>query len=165
MLFALVAVIAMSASPVRPADAPLTKLTFQLGSVPGSNWTPFYYAKQAGLFANAGLDVEILPGKPSQDAATAGAQGSVTMAVVLALTTAINADRGQKLVAVGSFAGRNSYGVVAGTDTGITSLKDLSGKKVLITAPIYQDLLQGLIKKEGGNPKGPATSSCPIRPA
>ena len=152
LLSAVAVTVCGSVRPAAPADQPLTKMTFQMGSVPGSSWAAIYYAKQAGLFAKEGLDVDVLPGKTSQDAFNAVAAGSVTMAVVLSLTTVINADHGQKLVAVGSFLGRNSYGLVVGEDTGIMSLRDLGGKKILTTAPIYQSLLQGLIKKAGGNP-------------
>jgi ABC-type nitrate/sulfonate/bicarbonate transport system substrate-binding protein len=111
-----------------------------------------YVAKSDGLFAKEGLDVDIIPGKTSQDAVNAVAGGAVTMGIILTFAVILAADRGVPLVAVGSFQGRNSYGVVGATDRGISSLRDLAGKRVLITGPIYETLLRALIKRAGGQP-------------
>ena len=152
-VFAFVALAALLLSPastLRAADAPLTKVTIQLNSVPAAAYAPLYVAKTDGLFAKEGLDVEIIPGKTSQDAINAVAGGAVTMGIILTFTVILAADRGVRLVAVGSYQGRNSYGVVGAIDRGIKSLRDLGGKKVLITGAVYETLLRALIKKAGG---------------
>ena len=137
---------------VRAADAPLPKVTIQLGSIAGASWSPLYLAKDAGLFAKEGLDVDILPGKTSQDAINAVVTGGATMAVILVLNQIINYDKGLKTVAVGNFIGRNAYGVIVANDIGAKSLKDLGGKKILVTSAVNESLMRGVIKHAGGNP-------------
>jgi ABC-type nitrate/sulfonate/bicarbonate transport system substrate-binding protein len=154
-LFAVVALVALLISPassLRAADVPLTKVTIQLNSVPATAYAPLYVAKTDGMFAKEGLDVEIIPGKTSQDAINTVAGGSVTMGISLAFTVILAADKGLQLVSIGSLQGRNSYGVVGAADENITSLRDLAGKHVLITGPVYETLLRALIKKAGGQP-------------
>jgi len=147
-LFALVA-----PQSVRSADAPLQKMSIQLGSIPGASWSVLYLAKDEGLFAKEGLDVDVLPGKTSNDAINAVATGSVTMAVVLTLNQIINYDKGLKVVAVGSYLGKNAYGVGIATDGGAKgTLKDLAGKKILVTSAVNEALMRGAIKHAGGNP-------------
>lgn len=137
----------------RSADAPLQKMSIQLGSIPGASWTVLYIAKDEGLFAKEGLDVDVLPGKTSNDAINSVATGSVTMAVVLTLNQIINYDKGLKVVAVGSYIGKNAYGVGIATDTGTKgTLRDLAGKKILVTSAVNEELMRGAIKHAGGNP-------------
>jgi NitT/TauT family transport system substrate-binding protein len=138
---------------VRSADAPLQKMSIQLGSIPGATWSVLYLAKDEGLFAKEGLDVDVLPGKTSNDAINAVATGSVTMSVVLTLNQIINYDKGLKVIAVGSYLGKNAYGVGIATDGGSKgTLKDLAGKKILVTSAVNEALMRGAIKHAGGNP-------------
>ena len=169
--FALVGLAALLLSPastLRAADTPLTKVSIQLNSVPAAAYAPLYVAKTDGLFAKEGLDVEIIPG---QDVAGRDQCGRRRWRRDDGYHPDLHRHSGcgprcEDWIAVGSFQGRNSYGVVGALDRGTQMpLRDLGGKKVLITGAVLRDTT-ARPDQEGGRAsrRPPATCSFQTRP-
>jgi NitT/TauT family transport system substrate-binding protein len=137
-------------APATAAD--LEPLRMQFGSIPVPAFAATFYAKESGIYEKAGLKVDILPGRLSQDAVNAVVAGSADIAFVLAVNHILSVDKGQKVVAVGNVYGSNAFGAIGAKDSGITKLLDLQGKKVLLPAASYESLLRAMITQKGGDP-------------
>ncbi|HEX9461978.1 MAG TPA: ABC transporter substrate-binding protein [Alphaproteobacteria bacterium] len=107
------------------------KVVFQLSWLPGGDRAVFYLAVQSGLFAAEGLDVQLLAGKGTTDAMTKLATGVADMAegVFDALLTA-KVQNDIPVKAVMPVFTKMPDGLETTSDSGITSLRDLAGKKV-----------------------------------
>lgn len=117
------------AAPVMAAE----KIVFQLAWLPGGDRAMFYLAVQSGLFAAEGLDVQLLGGKGTSDALTKLATGVADMAegtFDALLTAKVQNDIPVK--AVMPIFTKMPDGLETTVESGITSLKDLAGKKVAI---------------------------------
>lgn len=144
------AAMAIAAFPARAADPEPFRMQFGSISVPA--FAPPYIAKESGLYEKAGLKVDLLPGRLSQDTVNAVVAGSADIGVVLAVNLIFSVDKGQKLVAVGNMYGSNAFGVIAAKETGIKNLLGLQGHKVLVPGASYETLLRALITQQGGDP-------------
>ena len=126
---ALIAVTAASASAAGPAFAQ-QKLDFILNWVPGGDHAPYYYAKKMGWYKDAGLDVNLEPGKGSavavqKVAAGANPVGLADMPNALALR-----GKGADTVGVFNVYANSPQGLYWLKSSGIKSVKDLAGKKI-----------------------------------
>jgi NitT/TauT family transport system substrate-binding protein len=91
-----------------------------------------YVAKTKGFFAEAGLDVSIKPGNGSGDNIKLLAGGQADMVVVdfAALAIAVGKGTVTGLTAFAAVLQRSLAGIMSLNDYGITSPKDLEGKKI-----------------------------------
>ncbi|MES1977473.1 MAG: ABC transporter substrate-binding protein [Pseudomonadota bacterium] len=144
------AALALAVIPARAAD--LEPLRVQFGTVALPAFAAPILARETGMYEKAGLKVDIMPGRLSQDTVNAIAADSADIGFVLAINLIQAVDKGQKLVAVGNMYGSNGFGVVAAKDSGITKLLDLQGKKILVPGASYESLLRALISRQGGSP-------------
>ena len=109
---------------------PKEKVDFILNWVPGGDHVPYYYAKKMGWYADAGIDLNIEPGKGSAVAVQkvgAGANpiGLADMANALALR-----GKGADTVGVFNVYANSPQGLYWLKSSGIKSVKDLAGKKI-----------------------------------
>jgi len=109
---------------------PKEKVDFILNWVPGGDHVPYYYAKKMGWYADAGIDLNIEPGKGSAVAVQkvgAGANpiGLADMANALALR-----GKGADVVGVFNVYANSPQGMYWLKSSGIKSIKDLAGKKI-----------------------------------
>ncbi|MES2536456.1 MAG: ABC transporter substrate-binding protein [Pseudomonadota bacterium] len=141
-----------SASQFSAHAADLEPLRMQFGSIAVPAFAAPFLAKESGMYEKAGLKVDILPGRLSQDTVNALVAGSADIGVVLAINHILSVDKGQKLVSVGNMYGGNAFGVIAAKETGIKNLLGLQGHKVLVPGASYEALLRALIAQQGGNP-------------
>ena len=111
------------------------KLIFQFGWVPGGDRAAYYLAKKEGLFAAQGLDVELRSGKGSTDTLSKLAAGSADMGEggLDALFHA-KAQTEMPVTAVMSVYTDPPEVLITTTDSGISSLKDVAGKRVATSA-------------------------------
>ena len=105
------------------------KLDFILNWVPGGDHAPYYYAKKMGWYKEAGLDVNLEPGKGSavavqKDAAGANPVGLADMPNALTLR-----GKGADTVGVFNVYANSPQGLYWLKSSGIKSVKDLAGKK------------------------------------
>lgn len=134
-----------------PAYAEPLKVQFGTASLPA--FVAPHYAEAQGYYDAAGLEVELIPGRLSQDAVNAVAAGNADVAFALSINQLLTADKGQELISVGNMYGTNGFGLVVGKDTDITTLKGLEGHEVLVPASSYEQLLRAMIKNQGGDPE------------
>src|SRR5450432_407954 len=113
----------------QPAEAQ-TKLDFILNWVPGGDHAPYYYAKKMGWYKDAGIDLNLEPGKGSAVAVQkvgAGVNeiGLADMANALTL-------RGKGADTDGGFNvyANSPQGLYWLKSSGIRTVKDLTGKKI-----------------------------------
>jgi NitT/TauT family transport system substrate-binding protein len=123
----------------KPEAATKAPLKIAYSDWPG--WTAFEIAKQKGWFKEAGVDVEFswFEYAPSMEAFTAGKVDAVTIASCDALVTGAGAQGGKNVaILVTDYSNGNDM-IVA--KPGISSLKELKGKKVGIEIGFVEHLL------------------------
>jgi NitT/TauT family transport system substrate-binding protein len=125
-LFAAAATAALAAAPAFAQQ----KIDFILNWVPGGDHAPYYYAKKMGWCRDAGIDLNLEPGKGSavavqKVAAGANQIGLADMANALALR-----GKGADTVGVFNVYANSPQGLYWLKSSGIKSVKDLAGKKI-----------------------------------
>jgi putative hydroxymethylpyrimidine transport system substrate-binding protein len=109
--------------------AAVEHLTLMLDWLPNPNHVPLYLAQEEGLFAEIGLEVEILvPGNPS-DPAKLAAAGRVDLGITTGLNLIIARDQGLPLTAIGALIQHPLGGLLA-LKSQVASLEDLQGKRI-----------------------------------
>ena len=94
----------------------------------------YYQALLTGLYAQAGLDVEIRPGANLSGIPQMVAMGRVHFAIGSSDSLLIAASRGIPLVAVFPHFQRNPQCIMAREEAGVDSLQSLNGKTVMVGA-------------------------------
>lgn len=112
-------------------SGPLIKVRFaNAGSLASA---PVYVALEKGCFAQEGLDVSYLPFTAGKDALDAMLGGKADFATVADLPIAIKALEGSKFSVIAMLSVRpRLYGIIARRDQGISSAKDLRGKRIAV---------------------------------
>jgi len=107
------------------------KIVFQLGWLPGGDKAPVYIAVHKGLFAKAGLEVEIRSGRGSADTMTKVATGSADLGEVgLGTVLLAKAQGGVPVVAVMPIFTKQPDVLLVDQAGPIKSLKDVEGKTI-----------------------------------
>ena len=127
------------------------KVTFQLDWLPGGDKAPVFVGVQQGFFAEEDLDVTILGGKGSTDAITKVATGTADIgyADIVALMVA-KANDNVPVKAIYSLFNKAPYAFFVLDDSGVKSVKDVSGKTI-VTSPFTSAnvFLPIMLKKNG----------------
>lgn len=110
-------------------------VTFQLDWLPSGEHAPIYVCAQQGFCADADIEVKIEPGRGSSEAITKMATGASDVGIVgLSALMAARANESVPVTAVVSYFNKGPHSFYSLTETGITSIADLEGKKV-VTSP------------------------------
>lgn len=110
-------------------------VTFQLDWLPSGEHAPIYVCVQQGFCADADIELTIEPGRGSAEAITKMATGASDVGIVgLSALMAARANEDVPVTAVLSYFNKGPHAFYSLTETGITSIKDLEGKKV-VTSP------------------------------
>jgi len=117
------------------------KLSLILDWFPNVDHLPIYVARQQGLFAEEGLEVEIISPSETSDGLKMAATGKVDIAVSYEPQTIIAAARGLDVVVVGRLIEHPLTTLLFLQSSGIVSPKDLKGKKIGYTVPGLMDVL------------------------
>src|SRR5579885_63169 len=106
------------------------KLDFILNWVAGGDHAPYYFARAKGWYAQAGLDVNLIQGSGSSNAAqrTVGGINQVGLADLTTVLVAIG--KGADEVAVMNVYANYPGGFYWLKSSGIRSVKDMAGKKI-----------------------------------
>jgi NitT/TauT family transport system substrate-binding protein len=143
---------------VHAAGAQSTLTPVRVGLVPTDDVTPLVYAIRSGMFRQAGLDVQLIPGSSGAAMTAAVVSGSYEFGKS-SLLSVLNAHlRNLPIAMVASEAvydGQQPYAqLVVSNDSPLTSAKDMDGKTV--GTPSLNDLDQlatmAWIGANGGNP-------------
>ncbi len=126
---ALIAVAAASTAVAAPAFAQ-QKLDFILNWVPGGDHAPYYYAKKMGWYKDAGLDVNLEPGKGSAVAVQKVAAGANQIGLADMPNALTLRGKGADTVGVFNVYANSPQGLYWLKSSGIKTVKDLAGKKI-----------------------------------
>jgi putative hydroxymethylpyrimidine transport system substrate-binding protein len=142
----IVSIFVLSAVPLRAAE----KLTVMLDWFPNVDHLPLYVAVEEGLFADEGLEVEILSPSATTDALKLAASNNVDLAISYAPQVIMGASEGLEITVVGRLVEHPLSVLLFLEGRGIEKPKDLEGKTVGYTVPGMMDiLLEAFAKKNG----------------
>ena len=114
-------------------SAPLlaqTKVDFVLNWVPGGDHAPYYYARKLGWYAQAGIDLQIEPGKGSALATQRVGAGATPIGLADMAGVLVAKGKGADTVAVFNVYANSPQGLYWLKSSGIKTVKDLAGKKI-----------------------------------
>ncbi|HEY4959015.1 MAG TPA: ABC transporter substrate-binding protein [Caldimonas sp.] len=107
-----------------------TKLDFILNWVPGGDHAPYYYAKKMGWYKDAGIDLNLEPGKGSAVAVQKVAAGANPIGLADMPNALTLRGKGADTVGVFNVYANSPQGLYWLKSSGIKSVKDLAGKKI-----------------------------------
>lgn len=107
-----------------------TKLDFVLNWVPGGDHAPYYYAKKMGWYSQAGIDLQLEPGKGSALATQRVGAGASPIGLADMAGVLVAKGKGADTVAVFNVYANSPQGLYWLKSSGIKSVKDLAGKKI-----------------------------------
>lgn len=108
---------------------PLPQAAFQLGWIPNVESMGPINAEVSGYFAEAGTDVELLPGGPEVTTDAQIVSGNALMGSLSSEGLANAVTAGAPLVAIGAIYQTSPSAIVSLADAGIDEPKDLEGRK------------------------------------
>jgi putative hydroxymethylpyrimidine transport system substrate-binding protein len=117
------------------------KLTLILDWFPNVDHLPIYAARQQGLFAKEGLEINIISPSGTADGLKMAASGNVDIAVSYEPQTIIAAARGLDVMVFARLIEHPLTTLLFLKDSGIESPQDLTGKKIGYTVPGLMDVL------------------------
>src|SRR3982751_1421411 len=126
---ALLAGVAAAGLATFPAAAQ-QKLDFILNWVPGGDHAPYYYAKKMGWYKEAGIDLNLEPGKGSAVAVQKVAAGANPIGLADMPNALTLRGKGADTVGVFNVYANSPQGLYWLKSSGIKSVKDLAGKKI-----------------------------------
>jgi NitT/TauT family transport system substrate-binding protein len=147
------------ALPAVRTSAQSEKVSLRLDFLPSGEYCGYYNAKEAGLWAKNGLDVDIRAGTGSLESCKLVALGREEFAISDASTMMKSRIEGMPLKMIGTHLARHPISLFAKVSTGIKSPKDLAGKSVAM-APVSagRSLLPPFLKLNGVDPAKVETS-------
>jgi NitT/TauT family transport system substrate-binding protein len=128
-LSALAAVSLIALTGAAGAQAP-EKINFAFQWVAGGDHAPYYYAKKMGLYEKAGLDVSFEHLRGSQAAAQKVGAGAAQLGLADMGVVLVAKGKGAELVGVMNVYANSPQGLYWLKSSGISSIKDLAGKKI-----------------------------------
>lgn len=117
------------------------KVTLMLDWFPNVDHLPIYVARHQGVFAEQGLDIEILSPSDTSDALKLAAAGQVDIAISYEPQTIIAAARGLEISVMGRLIEHPLTTLLFLKGKGIETPADLVGKKIGYTVPGLMDVL------------------------
>lgn len=127
-----------------------TNVSFTLNYLPGGAQAGFMYGKSLGIFSKAGINLTIVPGSGSLTTAELVANGKADIAYVDAPTAFSVAARGGAITVVAPILQVNGYAIIALKSSGITSVKDLAGKRLGVVAGLAPTVLLPAVLASNG---------------
>jgi NitT/TauT family transport system substrate-binding protein len=118
------------ASTAALAQPKLEKVDFILNWVPGGDHVPYYYAQKMGWYRDAGIDLNIEPGKGSAVAVQKVAAGANPIGLADMANALTLRGKGADTVGVFNVYANSPQGLYWLKSSGIKSVKDLAGKKI-----------------------------------
>lgn len=126
------------------------KVRFQMDFVPQGLYSGFFWAYSKGYYTAEKLDVEMIDGKGSALTVEAVANGNIDIGEANSGVAALAIGQGREIVSVGMFIGKSTFGFFVPKESGIKSIKDLSGKSLVMTAGTPEALLLPAVFKLAG---------------
>ena len=112
-----------------PANAQ-ERVDFLLNWIPGGDHSPFYYALSKGWYKEAGIDLQIEPGKGSNATVQRVGTGKTPLGISDMATALVARGKGAETVAVFAIYENSPYGIYWLKRSGIRSAKDFPGHTI-----------------------------------
>jgi NitT/TauT family transport system substrate-binding protein len=106
------------------------KIDFILNWVPGGDHAPYYFAKKMGWYKDAGIDLNLEPGKGSAVAVQKVAAGADQLGLADMPNALTLRGKGADTIGVFNVYANSPQGLYWLKSSGIKSVKDLAGKKI-----------------------------------
>ncbi|HZB92227.1 MAG TPA: ABC transporter substrate-binding protein [Stellaceae bacterium] len=126
----LAAVALLAIALVAPGAEAAEKLTLVLNWVPTADHSPYYFARQQGWYAKAGIDLRIETGKGSGITAQRVGAGTAELGIADLATALVAKSKGADLVAVMNVYANSPQGFYWLKSSGIKGPKDFPGHKI-----------------------------------
>jgi len=126
------------------------ELTLILDWFPNVDHLPIYAAREQGLFAEEGLEINIISPSETADGLKMVASGNVDIAVSYEPQTIIAAARGLEVMVLARLIEHPLTTLLFLKHKGIETPQDLSGKKIGYTVPGLMDVLLSAFAKVNG---------------
>jgi NitT/TauT family transport system substrate-binding protein len=130
VLLALFAIIAAARASAEEPARSLQHVSVRLNFLPGVEHAFLYLGKQKGWYAEAGIDLEVIPGQGSTVAVKTVGSGEDQFAIADTGSVARGWEAGVKLVYVAMLLKHTPAAIFSLPSRNIASMKDLCGKKV-----------------------------------
>jgi len=134
-------------------------IALKVGTLKQGSLTNVWAAKQAGIFAKNGLDVELIEFRNGNEAIGAQRGGNVDLVLTIPGTAMVARERGFDLLLVegnetSQAQAPDTGSIVVRKDSSIKSLRDLKGKTIAIAGTHTQKTvaIQALLKRNGVGP-------------
>ena len=139
------------AGPAVPAARqPAERLTLMLDWFPNPDHVPIYFARESGLLARHGLEVDIqVPSDPA-DPLKLAAAGRVDVAVSYQPSVSQARAEGLPLKAFGVLVERPLNTIMTEASRGIRRPRDLAGRRVGYSVPGFEELLLAAVLRHEG---------------
>ncbi len=141
---------ALVAATLSSPAAAQQKLTVMLDWFVNPDHGPLYVAQERGYFAEAGLEVELIPPADPNDPPKLVAAGKADLAVSYQPQLHLQVAEGLPLVRVGTLVATPLNSLVVLKDGPIDSIADLAGKKVGFSVGGFEDALLGAMLEKHG---------------
>lgn len=127
--------------------------TIKVGYLPVTGHAKFFVAKEQGLFAKEGLDVELIEFQNSADGLNAVIAGKLDVGAFGTTAPVAHLAKGAKIKIIGGIMGGDAALIATPANAGkIASVADLKGKKVATVRMASGDaVLRGALKDKGIN--------------
>jgi diguanylate cyclase (GGDEF)-like protein len=132
------------------AASDLKPVVVQLNWLHQFEFAAFYAAKEQGLYAQAGLAVELLEGRPGLDVVQEVMKGQADFGVGNS-SLLLDRRQGTPVLALAALVQHSPIGLLARRDAGIQSVKDLVGKTVMVPASAF-DEIRAYLQASGVDP-------------
>jgi NitT/TauT family transport system substrate-binding protein len=143
-VFACAVALAMAA-PARAAE----KLRYGLSWLAEAEHCGFFQAQARGLYAKAGLDVELVNGGPDRNVPLQVAAGDLQLGMGSSFTTLHMQNRGVAAQTVAAFFQKDPQTLVAHADQGVRTLADLKDRPIMVAKFSQQEFWQFLKRRHG----------------
>ena len=133
--------------PAHAADR-LTPVKLQLLWVHQAQFAGFYLAADAGLFRQAGLEVEIIPGGPGISPLDRLAEGKCDFTVSWLAPAVEQRSKGMEIKHLAQLVQRSGMLLVARADSGISQVDDMAGRRVGLWDSYFALAANALFQRE-----------------
>ena len=129
----------------------------KIGTLATEDILPMWVAAEEGLFADAGLDVEVVPFQSATELIAGVTSGDVQMAMTDPMVTASMYAGGTDVrivwVTLGMDASQGRFGIMTAPDSGIESLGDLAGVPIGVGSNTILEYVMDNLMAQAGIPE------------
>ena len=154
ILIVLAAVLGGGCTSPTVEDGPEGAIPIRIGTMPITAALPIYVAEEAGLFGDAGLDATVEVFHSATDRNTAFTADAIDCTqgdpVSLVLLEAGGFPVSATTIILGATAEEGRHGIVAGPESGVTSIDELAGVPVGTSLGTHQEYCVDMLFAEAG---------------